>query len=317
MNVSIRQLKAFSLVAELGNFTRAAERLHITQAGLSVMMGELEKQVGARLFDRTTRSVTLTAAGQLFLPAALAALQELEGAARQIAQLGKLKRQTLRLAATPMVSSNLLPTVFGSFRQSHPEVDIQLVDCVLHRVLALVDGGEVDFGLGFFLENKRGLDRMLLGSFQLMRVAPCKAGARQLAPQRGTTPWSSLHEATLLSLPSDNLIQQLVEAHLPDGAGRGAGRCFSHFDTIIAMVAEGMGTAVLPTFATPACNRYDVRTDVLCEPEVPLGFYRITKRGRAQPEFMAAFTDTMMSMLPNLANPSRMRRRSDSGLSAD
>ena len=64
MNVTTRQFQAFLAVARLASFTRAAEEIFVTQAGLSLMLKDLEAQVGARLFDRTTRSVHLTAAGE-------------------------------------------------------------------------------------------------------------------------------------------------------------------------------------------------------------------------------------------------------------
>jgi DNA-binding transcriptional LysR family regulator len=64
MNLSMRQMRAFLHVARIGNFTRAAERAHMTQAGLSTLVREMERQLGARLFDRTTRMVSLTTAGR-------------------------------------------------------------------------------------------------------------------------------------------------------------------------------------------------------------------------------------------------------------
>jgi DNA-binding transcriptional LysR family regulator len=72
MNVSTRQLQAFIAIARLGSFTRAAEEVFMTQAGLSLMLKDLEAQVGARLFDRTTRSVRLTVAGETLLPTRVA-----------------------------------------------------------------------------------------------------------------------------------------------------------------------------------------------------------------------------------------------------
>lgn len=308
MNISSRQLKAFILVARLGNFTRAAERLHITQAGLSVMMRELEAQLDSRLFDRTTRSVTLTAAGERFLPTAVAALEGLEAAAAHLSSIGEKARQTLRIAATPLVSSNLLPAVYRSFRMRHPEVTIRLVDCELKRVQALVESGEVDFGLGFFFQGARGIERTLLYNFELMRVAPLdgehgESGAPAPVRKRkpGTVTWRSLGDARLIGLPPDNPIQQQVETHLAKiGRGNEDRLAFSHFDTLIAMVAAGMGSAIIPSFAMRACLRHRVRTDILTQPTVALGFYRITKRGRAKPRLMAEFTDTLVSLLPSL-----------------
>jgi DNA-binding transcriptional LysR family regulator len=293
MNFSFRQLKAFTLVAHLGNFTRAAEHLHITQAGLSVMMRELEKQLGTRMFDRTTRAVTLSPAGARFLPSALSALAELERASAEITNIGNEQRRTLRIAATPVVSSSLMPSVFGSFRKTQPDVDIQLADCEMRRVNTLVESGDVDIGLGLLLEHTSGIDRTLLCSFQLMRVGAIG--------ECGPVPWSSLQDMPMVCLPVGNPIQRLVDLHLPKPTHPEPPRPrFSHVDTIIAMVAAGMGTAVLPTFAMNACQRYDVRTGLLCDPAVSVGFYSITRQGSARSALMQEFTATMLSVLPSL-----------------
>lgn len=84
MNITSRQLRAFLLVAQHGCFSRAAERMFISQSGISIMVRELESQLGCRLFHRTTRTVKLTAFGSRFLPIATRSLSELESAAMNI-----------------------------------------------------------------------------------------------------------------------------------------------------------------------------------------------------------------------------------------
>jgi DNA-binding transcriptional LysR family regulator len=313
MNISYRQLKAFMLVARLGNFTRAAEQLHITQAGLSVMIRELEAQLDNRLFDRTTRTVILTAAGEKFLPAAKMAVNELDAAAAELTDIGERSRRHLRIAATPLVSSNLLPAACASFRKKHPEIKVQLIDNDLHRVHALVENGEVDFGMGFFFKAARGVERSLLCSFQLMRVTSFDSGApghapvskSRRSPAVGKVPWSAMADEVLIGLPPDNPIQQLVETNLTKiGRGNEERQVFNHFDTLIAMVAAGMGSTIIPTFAMQACRRHRVRTELLTEPEVTLGFYRITKRGRAKSALAVEFSDTLVALLPGLESAS-------------
>src|ERR1051325_10620738 len=86
MNISSRQLKAFVLTARHQSFSRAAEQLFITQSGMSVLVRELEAQLGFRLFDRTTRKVTLTQFGTKFLPVAERSLRDLETAALHLSR---------------------------------------------------------------------------------------------------------------------------------------------------------------------------------------------------------------------------------------
>jgi DNA-binding transcriptional LysR family regulator len=84
MNISSRQLTAFVLIARHGSFSRAAEHMYITQSGISIIVRDLEAQLGFRLFDRTTRKVKVSELGARFLPVATRCLSELEGAAQSI-----------------------------------------------------------------------------------------------------------------------------------------------------------------------------------------------------------------------------------------
>ncbi|VVD82426.1 LysR family transcriptional regulator [Pandoraea iniqua] len=292
MNISLRQLKAFVLVATLGNFTRAAERLHITQAGLSVMMREIETQLGSRLFDRTTRSVTLTQAGHALLPVASAAVGQLDAVAGEIAAFGQVARKTLRIAATPLVSSHLMPEWFGAFASAHPDVDLRLVEAELAQVHALVEQGEADLGFGFFTKASHGIERTLLQSFRLMRVTAAGKRALSRKTAKDGITWDDLRDEKLISLPPDNPIQQLVETHLARiGRADEPRAVFRRFETLIGMAEAGLGAAIVPTFTLPACRARAVRWDVLTSPEVALGFHRIVKRGRAKPELWRQFTE--------------------------
>lgn len=292
MNLSVRQMRAFLHVARIGNFTRAAEQAHMTQAGLSTLVREMERQLGCRLFDRTTRMVVLTAAGRRLLPVVERVLTELDDVTAHLGAEGDQARQTLRIAATPLVSSNLLPQVFGRFRESHPAIQLKLFDADLRDVEAMVAGGEADMGLGFFFKAAPGLGRKPVGRFQLMRVAP--AGTDEAPPPLGSVPWSSLRSAPLLGLPQSNPIQKVIDVHLGAIGRADAERpAFNFFGTLISMVEAGFGTAVMPTFALAACRRHRVRTDLLVKPKVGIDFYRVTRRGTAETEAMQAFTQAL------------------------
>ena len=106
-NITLRQLRAFVAVAELGSFTAAAGRMHLTQSALSVLVRELERELGARLFDRHTRRVLMTEAGHELLPYATRVLAELEQAASSVAGLRDKRRGRLRLAVPQLMASTL------------------------------------------------------------------------------------------------------------------------------------------------------------------------------------------------------------------
>ncbi|MES2186706.1 MAG: LysR family transcriptional regulator [Pseudomonadota bacterium] len=298
MNLSTRQMRAFVHVARIGSFTRAAEQAHMTQAGLSILVREMERQLGCRLFDRTTRMVVPTPAGQQLLPVAERLLADLDDVVERLGAEGAAARQTLRIAATPLVSSHLLPQVFASFRQRWPQVQLRLFDAGLDDVQALVAGGEADLGLGFFFKAVPGLERQPVGRFHLMRVAPAEVPATTT----GTASWTSLRAAPLIGLPASNPIQKTIDRHLADvGLADPQRPAVNFFGTLISMVESGFGTAVMPTFAVTACRLHRVSTDVLVKPRVGLEFYRITKRGGQETEAMAAFLQTLEAALPALS----------------
>jgi len=303
MNLSTRQMRAFLHVARIGNFTRAAEQAHITQAGLSILIREMEKQLGCRLFERTTRVVSLTPEGRRLLPVVERLMTDLDDVAAELGAAGDAARRTLRIAATPLVSSHLLPQVFSTFRAAHPQVSLRLFDADLRDVEAMVAAGDADMGLGFFFKAAPGLERTPVGRFQLMRVSRLDDDAdADVPPGVGTAPWSSLRGAELVGLPPGNPIQKVIDQHLATIGRADAQRpAFNFFGTLISMVEAGFGTAVMPTFALAACRRHRVRTDVLAKPKVGLDFYRITKRGAHETEAMQAFVATLVKALPELS----------------
>jgi DNA-binding transcriptional LysR family regulator len=301
MNLSVRQMRAFLHVARIGNFTRAAEQAHMTQAGLSTLVREMERQLGCRLFDRTTRMVSLTSAGRRLLPVVERVVTDLDDVTSRLGIEGDAARQTLRIAATPLVSSNLLPQVFRRFREDHPSVNLRLFDADLRNVEELVVSGEADMGLGFFFKAAPELDRTPVGRFQLMRVAP--AESEDASSSTGTVSWSALRSAELLALPQNNPIQRVIDVHL-GAIGRADAQqrqSFNFFGTMISMVEAGFGTAVMPTFALAACRRHRVRTDVLVKPKVGMDFFRITKRGAYESDAMRSFGETLVQALPALS----------------
>ena len=120
--VSTRQLRAFRLVAQHRNFTRAAEALFITPSGLSVLIRGLESRLGFRLFDRTTRHVELMAHGTELLTVIQRSLEELDAAIAHIGRNAKRSQQSISLGTTPLVAANILPPAMREFRKQRPGV---------------------------------------------------------------------------------------------------------------------------------------------------------------------------------------------------
>lgn len=125
--VDLQQLKYVVAVAELGNFTRAAERCFVVQSALSHQIAKLERELGARLFHRTSRSVALTPAGEALLPAARGCLAAAERARAEVyAATGEI-RGRLAVGMIPTAAAVDVPAVLRAFHQEYPQVRISLL----------------------------------------------------------------------------------------------------------------------------------------------------------------------------------------------
>lgn len=283
-----RQLRAVLLVAQYRSFARAAEALYITPSGLSVLVRELETQLGFRLFDRTTRHVAPTARGAELLPAARRSLEELDAAVARLAQPAAEAgaARPLVLGAPPLIAANVLPPVIREFRAHRPDLRIRIVDANHAEILRRVEAGELDMGLGTFFGAAHGTRRTPLFRFSLMVIRAAGDGA----PRRGTTAWSALRGETLVSLPAESPLQVLIDTHLWRAGETHRGAVMNSLDTQIAMVEAGEGVAVIPSYGLPACRHREVVMSRLVKPVVTLDFSQLTVRGAQLPAGADAFT---------------------------
>lgn len=124
--MELKQLRYFVAVAEELSFSRAAERLHMTQPPLSAQIRGLEEDLGVQLFERSTRSVCLTAAGELFLDEMRLLLSQLEQSVRAARRVGHGEVGRLALGFVPSAASETLPPLLKAFREGFPDVDVSL-----------------------------------------------------------------------------------------------------------------------------------------------------------------------------------------------
>ncbi|WP_433282140.1 LysR family transcriptional regulator [Pseudonocardia xinjiangensis] len=124
--MELRHLAAFTAVAEEGSFTAAAERLHMVQSAASAAVRTLERELGVRLFDRTTHHVDLTSAGRLLLPEARRTLAAAAAARDVINQMHGGLRGTVRLGINQWDRAFSVPRLLAEFRAEHPQVEIEL-----------------------------------------------------------------------------------------------------------------------------------------------------------------------------------------------
>jgi DNA-binding transcriptional LysR family regulator len=286
MEFTSRQLRAFQLVAHHSSFTRAAEALFITPSGLSVLIRELEHQLGFRLFDRTTRHVVLTPYGSELLEVTRRNLQELDVAMSRIERTAKGSSPWISLGTTPLVAANILPQGIREFRNQRPDLRIRLFDADLNTIMRRVEAGKLDMGLGIF-KPAPGVRRMPFFRFSLMVIRADKEGALR----RASTTWSALNGQTLISLPPSYPHQQLIDEHLAKTrVAWQRGVVVNFLDTQIALVEADEGIAIIPSFGLPACRNRKVVMSQLINPVVNLEFHQISNRGKKLPPGAEEFT---------------------------
>ena len=146
--VELRQLTYFEAVARCGGFTRAAAQLHVAQSAVSAQIRLLETELGVPLFQRTTRRVTLTAAGTLFLDRARRALAELDSARGELAEMSEVLRGRVAIGATSVLGPFDLPAALAALHGRYPGIGLTLRSGLIATLLARLDAGEVDLVLG-------------------------------------------------------------------------------------------------------------------------------------------------------------------------
>jgi LysR family transcriptional regulator, carnitine catabolism transcriptional activator len=301
VNFTLRQLRAFLLVAQHGSFSRAATALFITPSGLSLLIRELETQLGIRLFDRTTRNVALTNSGRELLSVVQRTLQELDSATSQVGRSAIEADLYLSVGAPLFICTTVLPQVIKEFRAYRPGLRFQLFDSDAPAILEKVESGTLDMGLGLFFRHLPGVRRKALWRFSLMVIRP-DIGAPS---RRATTTWSALKDEKLISLQAAAPLQQLVDKQLAQaGVVQQPVLALNYIHAIIAMVEVGEGVGIVPTYALSACHGRRIVTSRLINPVVHLDFYQIRKAGRKLPPVAEEFTSFLQSYLSSWAGKS-------------
>ncbi|MGB6181514.1 MAG: LysR substrate-binding domain-containing protein [Rhodococcus sp. (in: high G+C Gram-positive bacteria)] len=144
---SLARLTCFIAVAEELHFGRAADRLHMTQPPLSRQIQQLENELGVQLVDRTSRSVTLTAAGVAFLPDARRIVRLAESAALTVKRVPTGDLGTVVIGFTAASAHAVLPKLLSDVRESLPDVELVLREMVSSIQIDALAGGELDLGL--------------------------------------------------------------------------------------------------------------------------------------------------------------------------
>ncbi|GAB6856880.1 LysR substrate-binding domain-containing protein [Microbacterium xylanilyticum] len=260
MAMNLEQLRGFVEIARLGNFTRAAEELHLAQPSLSRQISTLEREFGSELFHRARGHISLTAAGEVLLPYARRMLADAASVRREMAEIAGLRRGRVRLGAPPSLCASIVPDVVSSFHQAHPGIELEITERGSRRLVAALAEG--------------GLDLALLASSDAAAASPVSLSRTALleedlvlASSAARPPVSHGHQIALAAVADLPLIAFPRSYELrvaTDAAFAAAGLVPEvvvegpEMDTVLRFVERGVGVALVP--AMVALGRPGLRT---------------------------------------------------------
>jgi DNA-binding transcriptional LysR family regulator len=241
--MDLRQLEYFVAVAETANFTRAAERVHITQSGVSAQIKALEHELGAQLFDRSGRTTRLTDAGQAALRHARSALDAAADLRDAIDDVNGLVRGRLTVGMVIGCEVTPLFDAFAAFHREHPDIELELVEANSDQLVAGVRSGDLDLALaGLAGEPPEHLASYVIASERLVALVPPDS---ELAGQTRLSV-TTLSTYPMICLPVGTGIRDVLDqARAALGIGLSVALAATSPDTVAGLARRGLGVAVL------------------------------------------------------------------------
>ena len=296
MSPTLRQMRAFVALAKTGNFTLAAQSLHITQSALSGLIKELEQTLGTRLFDRSTRRIALTDIGNELQPLFSQMIDDLDGALANIADHAHLRKGIVRIAAPQLMACTLLPEAIAAWSSRHPDVKVSLIDSPVEDVTMQVLSGQVDIGIG--PERSIGPERVPQLDARLLMEMPFEAVVPpgHVLAGRERVGWADLAAWPFIALRGQFTALLLADMDRDKPVGlalRAATLTPAHevtfMTTALALVAAGLGVTVCMPYAAPLVRQHGLRSLPLGEPALTRRFFIYSREQRALSPAAEAF----------------------------
>jgi len=155
--VELRHLRYFDAIAETQNFTRAAERLHVTQSTLSHQIRQLEEELGLVLFDRSHKKVALTEAGEMLRSHLMPALQLIDRGLQAMSHPVETLSGEIRIAATHSFNTRLIPLCVSSFLSHHPGIRVSVEELSASLIAKRLISGHLELGVSYRPEDRSAL----------------------------------------------------------------------------------------------------------------------------------------------------------------
>ncbi len=274
--VNLKLLQTFMLVAENGSFKAAADRARRSQSAISMQIKQLEDQLGARLFNRTTRDVKLTPEGSKLFASTQRGLQEVGIGLRNVQEALAIRRGQVALACAPTIASTHLPRILAEFERDYPGIKMLLSELKSADLYQAIGTDAVDFGIGPISGNP-DLDFEPLLDDPLHALIP----TRMCPHNRRSITLADLSALPLLHFHTTTLTGAMLES---EAAARGIVlnvryRCIQA-ETLVAMAEAGIGAAILTQSVVRFAQPNHSRVYRIVEPELVHRYGIVRKRGK-------------------------------------
>lgn len=299
--VSIRQIEGFLLASELLSFSRASEKLHITQSAFSQLIRELESQLGVQLFDRTTRRVHLTAAGEAMKLKMKRGLDAIDDACDEAQAIARVDRGHIRLASLSSMAIGIVTRTLSHVRADFPGVTVSLREDANDRLVELVAAGDTDMSVCTEIASAPGLSFDPMFDDELVVVMQ---RGNPLARQR-TLSWEQLEDEPLVLTARGTSTRASVSAALSrHGMGKPVEFEVASMPTSVSLVRAGFGSTFISRVALLDLDTRGLKAVRLREPPLRrMGIYFRADRAPAP----AALKFTELLKLEVAATLSRLR----------
>lgn len=238
--MDLRKLEIFVRVAQLGNFSKAAEQLHMAQPAVSIAIRKLEESLGTTLFDRSGRRIALTAEGRALVARAEAILRDVDDLKHSASALQELLTGELTIACPSMLATYFLPGLLSGFLAEHPGLKASVTQAGTTRVEEMLLQDEIEIGVTTSTDNA-DLDIIPLVSEQMVL---CVAADHPWSDRDSITV-EALHGTPMVVYESGYFIRSTLDALCATTNTHPDFRMQTNFlPLLIKMVKEGLGSTV-------------------------------------------------------------------------
>lgn len=273
--LSSHQLRAFVHLADLKSFTRAAAASHLSQPAFSALIRTLEAEVRIRLFDRSTRHVSLTVEGREFLDGARRVLAEMEAALANVRDRVELRRGRVALALLPSLAAGWLPDVLASFHTDFPDIELDVLDALSENCIDSVRSGRADIAIA---ATRVDTSELRAEPFQTDEFFLVARRGHPLLDRANVKP-KDLLPFDFIHLSRDSSVRQCLEAATAPTKMRTLIEV-DQLATVMGMVRAGLGISVVPALTLFYFQHPDIKTRRMNWPDLRRSIYLIRRRDR-------------------------------------